>query len=146
MNILRNIFTLKVIAFIVLSSLFMTSVTTTTPALAFHKRTCPCIFFSSLHYIEGLTRRPGETQELCFSSDPQVQTEISQEDAVEGQCTFSLFVNEESTPFKTCRISYECPLGVAEWGFDLDPETTRACIWELRIINWLRGGLPECGG
>jgi len=140
MNMLRNIFTLKVIAFVALSSLFMTSMTPNT-AQAFGS-SCPCQFFSSFRYEKRLIRPFGGKPELCFR-------ESNGDVVIEGRnsgCRFRLRAFQPDP--NVCRVELDCGnsfVGEGDLDFiDFDSETLEACKRELRIIKWFYHITDEC--
>lgn len=139
MNIIRNMFTIKVIAFIVLSSLFMISMKSTTVEAS---ETCPCNLISSFLFIKGLVFPIGGKPELCFVENDK--TSIS---GVNSGCEFELGVSPfESSGLFACGAEFACSSfsGAGEWSFlGFGSEAADSCVKQLQLLIWWLH-IPEC--
>ena len=145
MNIIRNIFSLKVITVFALVALFMASLTITpTEARLRNRVMCPCQFYSTFLYLNPLIYPFGGKPDLCFSDEGFGNLAIG---GFNGECRFRIETFEDTS--NSCLNSFSCDtiMGGGNWGFeDLSPETLDACDKAIQTIIRLKDVEQDCGG
>lgn len=145
MDIRRNIFTLKVIGFIFLSTLFITSMSSV-PAEA--TSDCPCNYFSTFKYFKETFRTFHVDVEMCyFKGEEGIEIEGLGSN-YKSECAFEFELEGDGDV--ECEAFLECGLennveggAIVESDWELENESAKACKRELQWIIWLNW-IPKC--